>query len=224
MTDETKNKLQLAIDAVDSTIRNRKTRKVLRVTPGPVQLSAEAIANRDEQVSESIGVAGWAPFHYDRKRNECAEPWRFTLFFHQACQRLSDRFFELFTDIKPTNKIPRMLQACGALVLVSWIPENDAAPEKINQVNEEHLAAASAATQNLMLALEVRGLGSYWSSGGVLGSPPFFAEHGMAPDEKLIAAVFVHYPGLYSDDTLEIIEGKNRQKRSASEKWTRIID
>ena len=117
-----------------------------------------------------------------------------------------------------------MLKACGALVLVTWIPESEPANEKLVQVNEEHLAAAAAATQNLMLALEVRGLGTYWSSGGMLGSKTFFDRYGIESNSRLISAVFVNYPGLYSDESCEVIVGKNREKRSIWTRWTQVIE
>lgn len=212
------------VEAVDATIRNRETRKVLAENPPQVLLSADQVTQYDQWVAQAIEVSGWAPFHYDRKKNDVAEPWRYTLFHHAACQALADRFFDLFTDVKPTNKIPKMLRACGALVLVTWLPEEDKANEKIELVNQEHLAAAAAATQNLLLALEVRGFGTYWSSGGLLGTAPFYEQYGIEPSERLIAAVFVNYPGMFADESCQTIPGKNREKRSPWQSWTRVIE
>lgn len=211
-------------EVVDAIIRRRETRKVLAVGSSQPQLDSASIQLLDERVKASIAVSGWAPFHYERRLDDVAEPWRYTLLLHPACRQLSAEFEEIFDDIKPGNKLPRMLRACGALVLVTWIPESDTGNEKLIQVNEEHLAAAAAATQNLLLALEARGLGTYWSSGGVLGSPTCFERYGIRPESRLISAIFVHYPGLYAPEACEIISGKNREKRSDWDRWTQVIE
>lgn len=221
-----KNKTTVdSANLVDQTIRERKTLKVLATGPCEVMLDSDEIQRRDQDVLECIEFSGWAPFHYDRKQDDLAEPWRYAVLFHRQCRLLSEEFFDIFTDIKPSNKLPRMLNACGALVLVNWLPEKESESNagKITQVNEEHLAAASAATQNLMLSLEARGMGTYWSSGGVLGSRDYYDRIGMDPEARLIAAVFVNYPGLYPAENMEIISGKNREKRSSWDKWTKVI-
>lgn len=224
MNDKTTIDSPETVQSVDATIRNRVTRKVLATGETVPQLEAGAIEQLNQQVKQAVEVSGWAPFHYDRRHQGIAEPWRYTLLFHQACRLLAAEFEHVFDDIKPSNKIPKMLNACGALVLVTWLPENDSANAKIVQVNEEHLAAASAATQNLILALEARGLGTYWSSGGLLGSQTCFQRYSIVPESRLIAAVFVNYPGLYAEDSCEVIGGKNREKRSPSESWCQVIE
>ncbi len=209
---------------VDEVIKNRRTEKVLALENSSPLLKEAEIKHFDELVFQSVDVAGWAPFHYDRKKDGVAEPWRFTIFKASRCREIAEHFSEWFTDIKPNNKLPKMLNACGALVLVTWLPETEIDNPKIGQVNEEHLAAAAAATQNLLLALESRGLGTYWSSGGQLGSPEFFQRFEMNPDGRLIAAIFVRYPGLLSESAMDVIAGKNRQKRSQWQNWTKVID
>lgn len=208
---------------VDEVIKSRRTEKVLASDDHRLLLSQSEIEQFDELVFESVDVAGWAPFHYDRKKNGIAEPWRFTLFKSNRCREIADQFYDWFSDTKPNNKLPKMLNACGALVLVTWLPETEIDNAKIRQVNEEHLAAASAATQNLLLALESRNLGTYWSSGGQLGSAEFFQRFEMNPFGRLIAAIFVRYPGMLDDSATEIIIGKNREKRSPWQKWTKVI-
>jgi nitroreductase len=209
---------------VDEVIKRRRTEKVLAIGNSPPQLKEAEIKQFDELVFQAVDVAGWAPFHYDRKKDGLAEPWRFTIFKAHRCREIAKHFFDWFTDIKPNNKLPKMLNACGALVLITWLPETEIDNPKIGQVNEEHLAAAAAATQNLLLALESRELGTYWSSGGQLGSPEFFQRFDMNPAGRLIAAIFVRYPGLLDHNDINVISGKNREKRSQWQNWTQVID
>lgn len=212
------------INSVDAVIKSRRTEKVLASDDCPVLLNESEILEYDKMVFEAVDVAGWAPFHYDRKKEGIAEPWRFTIFKSKRCREISSRFYDWFSDTKPNNKLPKMLNACGSLVLITWLPETEIDNPKIGQVNEEHLAAASAATQNLLLALESRGLGTYWSSGGQLGSAGFFQRFEMNPSGRLIAAIFVHYPGMFDESATEVIVGKNREKRTGWQNWTSVID
>lgn len=212
--------------AVDSVIRQRCTEKVLADAPiwPDAERRAQVLA-ADEQVEQAIAVAGWAPFHYDRRVDGVAEPWRMYTLFHESCRALGRDFETISTNLKPGNKVPKMLNACGALVLVNWIPEESVEDNsKLAAVNHEHLAATAAAVQNMLLALETRGLGTYWSSGGALGSPEIFQRLGISTLETLLAAVFVDYPVLSQQANVERITGKNREKRSPAIRWSRRID
>ena len=145
--------------------------------------------------------------------------------FHGSCRALGQDFLNIATHLKPGNKVPKMLNACGALVLLTWIAEErEEDNSKVAEVNREHLAATAAAAQNLLLALEARGLGTYWSSGGALGAPEVFQKLGIATAEALLAAVFVDYPFLSQQANVERIAGKNREKRSPAIRWSRRID
>ena len=201
--------------------------------PNPDQSSQVDVA--DKLVRDSITVSGWAPFHYDRNLNSVAEPWRMQVLFHSACRNLAADFLNIVTDLKPGNKLPAMMNACGAMVLVSWLPQDSADDSsKLQQVNNEHLAATSAAVQNLLLALNARGFGTYWSSGGPLGSEAVAKKFGITTTQSLVAAVFVDYDFLSvnaetnsdgtDQNTIQRIPGKNRTKRSSMQKWCREID
>lgn len=214
---------EASLKAVQEAIRNRKTFKVLADVDSPIKLESTEI--EDTFVKQAISDAGWAPFHYDRKLNELAEPWRCHILWHDDCRDVAQQMRTWFPDMKPSNKLPTMLAACGALVLVTWIPAKDEEikdPEKLKTVNEEHLAATSAMVQNLLLVCTAAGYGSYWSSGGQFKTPLMFEKLSIPTNEKLSAAVFIEYPQTQSLD-LERLPGKNRSKRSDSNQWTREI-
>ena len=89
-----------------------------------------------------------------------------------------------------------MLAGCGALVLVTWLPEPDDSERGRGEahrtmMDEEHLAAAAAATQNLLLATKARKINTYWSSGGVLREWECFELCKIPVQEKLLGAVFM---------------------------------
>ena len=175
-------------------IRGRRTEKVLGDVDHPAPVSSRLAEERRSQILDAIRTAGWAPFHYARDVDGIAEPWRVHYLSHELCHRLA---VELRDDFKVMSKEPRLLAGCGAMVLVTWLPEADmdgAANQAAKARDEEHLAAASAMVQNLLLLLTEMGLGSYWSSGGILREPSMFKRLGIPEREKLLAAVFVEFP------------------------------
>ena len=109
------------VEVLSQVVRSRKTLKVLRDTSDPVEISQEVADKNRPLVMRSIELAGWAPFHYARGLEGIPEPWRFHVLWHDECRHVAKHFHEWFADAKPSNKLPMMLAACGALVLVNWI-------------------------------------------------------------------------------------------------------
>lgn len=211
--------------SVRNTIRNRRTLKVLGDTNHPLEISREICDTNRPLVLQAIADAGCAPFHYDRNHQSIAEPWRFHLLWHEQCRKIAANFFEWFDgDIKPNTKIPAMLSASGALIIVNWLPQEGLAKsEKSTLINEEHLAATAAAVQNLLLLLTAHGMGTYWSSGGQFRSEAMFSRMGISPVERLLAAVFVEFPETMNLD-MERLPGKQRKNRTSVDNWLNVVE
>ena len=215
-----------AVTVVESVLKARRTEKVLVDVDSLAPLSEAAAAQTREAVLRSLRAAGWAPFHYPRNVSGIAEPWRaHVLWRDQAC-RLA-RYLQ--DDLGVTTKEPRLAAACSALVLVTWLPEvadskagEDPEPssDKLVARNEEHLAAAAAMVQSMLLMLTAHGMGTYWSSGGVLRQPVAFDHLGIPRTERLLAAVFVEHPDA-AHDNAERKPGSLRQSRS--DNWIREL-
>jgi nitroreductase len=223
MTEESKK----AVCDLAKIMRERQTCKVLGDPLEPVKFSQQTLDDCNAIVKEAIANAGWAPFHYDRGVDGIAEPWRAHFLGEKSCRHIAREFSNWFVDVKPTNKLPAMLSACGSLVLVTWLPQfrgdakangEELPPEKRAQVDDEHLSATAAMIQNLLLLLTAGGLGTYWSSGGQLGSQTAFDQLGISLQERLAGAIFVEYPN-GSGPVVERVAGKNRSRRSAAGKW-----
>jgi nitroreductase len=161
------------VRAVDAAICARRTHKVLGgAGPEPASFAAA--------LQESLEVAGMAPFHFARSE-EIPEPWRLRAFVGAGLERVRG---ELDAAGVLYAKLPAIFGGAGALVQATWLPE--ARPER----DCEHLAAASAAVQNLLLAMHARGFASYWCSAPVLGKADAARILGVDPAEAYLGSLF----------------------------------
>jgi nitroreductase len=218
---------------IDRIIRERKTAKILRDPAQCTDLSAEMAATMRQTLEELIEVAGWAPFHKvaDKQAHRQGEmvspvPWRFYVLEKSACcqvvQFIKDRA-ERYPDSKWSNawdsKIPKLLTGCSASIQVTWLPDPPVNGEtlELTDRNIEHIAAASAAVQNLLLAAQARNLHNYWSSGGILNDEETFDYLGMPRNQMLLGAIFLIHPEQPYDENRP---GGLREQRGAVSDWS----
>lgn len=215
--------------ALDGIMQSRRTVKALGDIHQPPVVPDDFMP----KVKAAIESACWAPFHYpahevhtsNRDQNSKV-PWRFYPMDQQNALKLAHKVLEHpDLDVEEVSTIIRLMAACGAMVMVTWLPEPDdsiraTSPTKLTLINEEHVAAAGAATQNLLLAAKARGIDSYWSSGGVLRDWECFEMCGIPIKEKLLGVIFL-YPEL--PEHIDIRPGKLRNMRGSLEQWTRWI-
>jgi nitroreductase len=210
---------------VSDVVRQRRTVKLLGNVEQPLWPDPGITREFDQVVKQAISDAGLAPFHFDRKVDGIAEPWRTYILWHDSCRQLAADFSNVFGDIKPGNRIPAMLSGCGAVVIVNWLPETDQSivdSQKRESVNHEHLLAVGAYIQNLLLICEAAGCTTYWSSGGQLGSNTFFERVAIPNGEKIAGAIYIGYPEQQAT-TLERLGGGQHQRRSPSDRWCREL-
>lgn len=205
---------------VDGVIRERRTVKVLADEAFPAGPEVRAV------VEELAATAGWAPFHRVAARVHLEGaltsivPWRFYLVDADGCRALRQALLARGDK----SKIPRMLAAASALVQATWLP-NPAKGEhtglfEATEENMEHVAAAGAAVQNLLLAATARGIPNYWASGGALRGPEAFGWMGIPAGEILLGSLF-----LFPTETAgaEVSPGSHRNNRSAPSDWSRWV-
>jgi len=206
----------------DEAIRRRKTEKILSSSELP-------IGDQRALVNELLTLAGQAPFHraceeHHRQPSAQAgvEPWRFHALDAATCRKL-----RLQLPSENAGKIPAMLAAADALIMATWLPNSGEAPAMGDEPgfaatlnNMEHIAAASAAIENLLLAATSRGVSNYWSSGGVLRSTEVFALLGIPRSQILLGAVFL-FPKEYG--AAELATSKLREHRGSLEAWSRWV-
>lgn len=216
-------------EAVEAVIRRRKTEKVLcHDTDVHNSVPVEVAEQHKKTVLDSIKTAGWAPFHYPRNEDKIAEPWRAHILWRDDALKVAQYMRDEIDNVKGE---PALLAGCSAMVLVTWLPRyygrdsqgvicQPSQKQSEIDIDEEHLAGASAMVQNLLLMLTAHGMGNYWSSGGKLRGQAMFEYLGIPSEERFLAAVFIEYPEMM-DDSKERKPGKLRDKRS--ERWIRQV-
>ncbi|MEM7198631.1 MAG: nitroreductase family protein [Planctomycetota bacterium] len=206
-------------------IRARRTLKVLADPAQPFPECDDALA---PTLAGIVEVAGWAPFHYQADAVHRAGtldsgvPWRFYALAGSACQRLIQWFD---AEQMTAGKVRHMLAAARACVLATWLP--DPGPDDAFQAfepslrNMEHIAAASAASQNLLLAATDQGFETYWSSGGLFRTEQAYDRLGIPPREVLLGALF-----LFPTDVQGVPAkpGAHRDARGPAESWSRWVE
>lgn len=188
-----------------SKLEARRTYKTIGDLNEPV-LSSEISSQRIDRI---IASAGNAPLHYacdrshrnvdDRQNNSLnsSVPWRAYKLDAVSCNGLMD----FLIDSGDATKVPNMLAAAEYLVQVTWLPDEgtlfnrDAGKDETAFVgtlrNMEHVAAASAFVQSLLLAGEEQGFKTYWSSGGALKSAAVFEYLKIPLNQLLIGSIFL---------------------------------
>lgn len=206
-------------------LNQRKTSKVLANIDNPLL----PVGLERSKIDQWLAAAGQAPFHYPAERGHREDltspvPWRMYKFDASASRNLLE---DLKINAPEASKILNMLAACDGLILATWTPDAPQTGElgksnlfEATERNMEHIAAASAAVQNLLLLATEAGWRTYWSSGGVLRTPKIFDRIGISNTEILLGAIFI-YPQDVGD--AEIKDGKLSDVRGDVHDWSRWV-
>ncbi|MBK1876277.1 nitroreductase family protein [Pelagicoccus mobilis] len=180
-----------------------------------------------EKLAAILEAAGWAPFHKPAAREyrvgdqDGIEPWRCHVLDAKQCRELRQRLL----DAGDTTKIPKMLAVADYLIQVTWLQEPRAESDDSlfdpSIQNMEHIAAASAAIQNMLLAATAREIPNYWSSGGKLRSPEVFEMLGITSEEILLGSVLLFPRDL---EGAQVKAGALRHSRSEVGQWSRRVE
>lgn len=220
--------------AVDAAIKNRKTQKVLAEEKWDIPKQSEQL---HDIIHDLLDLAAFAPYHKRCHEKHLSNqfssgvPWRVYVLDANACRQLYDYIQQ--ENIK-AGKISNMLAAADALLLVTWLPEpsetlnsDENNKERLlfegNLKNMEHIAAASAAIQNILIGATARNIPNYWSSGGQLRQAQLRTHLSIPLEEPLLGALF-----LFPEDSEKrgafIKPGALRKEGKKSSEWSRWIE
>lgn len=162
----------------------------------PAQYNSKPIAK--EEIEKLLEAANWAPNH--RK----TEPWRFKVLTGDSKARLgkflANKYQEV--DARPKqvkiNKLIENPKRAGAIIAICMQRDlNESLPEW------EEIAATAMAVQNIWLVATEMGIGSYWSSPGLIKYMDEFFE--LNEGEKCLGFFYLGY----SDETITQGERKS---------------
>ena len=147
----------------------------------------------DATVRELIELAVLAPNH------RLTEPWRFTVVRGAARERLGSVWAPLGVAKLPLQGAERAaalereaakLKRAPVLIVVSVRTDADAVTAT------EDLCAAAAATQNLLIAANAKGLGAMWRTGDMAESLEVKQFLGLDPSDRIVAFVYLGAPAM----------------------------
>jgi nitroreductase len=218
----------IELERFESIVRGRKTTKLMAQENFPGDRSLPILDNL-------LACAGWAPFHrmcstqhrVDTGQPTGIEPWRFHVLEAADCRQLR----EFVLPLPAAGKIPAMLATCDALIMATWLPNPPQADEMSDDTesfepsleNVEHIAAASAAVQSLLLASTAAEIDNYWSSGGVLRTAEVFQLLGIPTHQRLLGAIFLFPRPTESDIQSQTVGSKLRDSRGDLNAWSRRV-
>jgi nitroreductase len=214
---------------MDQVIKARKTEKVLSATPWPVEMSE---AQQRELAAELLELAGAAPYHYESAAKHRGEldsslPFRYYVLSAEKCRETAAEAIKQGVE---AGKMGEMLHTADLMFVVTFTPDlfgdQDDSREPIpftgNLRNMEHIAAASASIQNVLLGATSRGLPNYWSSGGVLRFDPMRSYLGIPMSEVLLGGLMI-FPKDGADRADMVAKGSLREKGKAIESWSKWV-
>lgn len=142
-----------------------------------------------ELIERILDAGAQAPNHHKIR------PWRFVVLTGAARERLGEVMVQALLRRNPSA--PPEVQAAErgkplrAPVLIAVGVDRPIGPKVVEM---ENVNAAAAATQNMLLAAHALGLGAMWRTGPAATEPEVKSLLGFAPDQHLIAFVYVGYP------------------------------
>ena len=213
---------------INQIIKSRKTQKVLAEQPLPITSTNNSIIN------ELLELAAAAPYHFkcceehkNEPLNSCL-PWRSYTLDAKSCRLLLEYIEQ--NEIK-TGKIANLLAAADALIITTWLPdeiekessESEPLPFIGSIRNMEHIAAASAAIQNILLGATARDIPNYWSSGGKLRANVLRDFLEIPLSEILLGAIFL-FPKNSIELGVQIKDGAVREHGKEVNTWSKAIN
>lgn len=141
----------------------------------------------EEIIKTILENANYAPTH------KMTEPWRFIVFKGESLKRLASFFSERYRTITaPESFSQARYDAAGEKVLKSdcvIVINAELHPDKLPEWEE--VAAVACAVQNMWLTATAYGIGSYWSSPGVLKELAQFLQ--LDENQKCLGLYFMGY-------------------------------
>jgi|SRR5690349_21407075 len=142
-----------------------------------------------ELIEKLLDAAAQAPNHYK------VRPWRFVVLTGEGLRKLGDVMAASQQERHPEFPL-ESFDKCRSLPLRAPVVIAVAVdkPSEAKVLEIENVAAAAAATQNLLLAAHALGLGAKWRTSEWARDPMVKEFLGFASDQHIIAFIYLGYP------------------------------
>ncbi|NWF65350.1 MAG: nitroreductase [Chloroflexi bacterium] len=142
-----------------------------------------------ETIEKLLSAAVQAPNHHK------VRPWRFVVLTGNGRMKLGDVMAASFADRNPGAPADgldktRALPLRAPVVIAVGADK----PSEARIIEEENIAAASAACQNILLAAHALGLGAIWRTGEWARDVKVKEFLGFAADQHIVGFIYVGYP------------------------------
>lgn len=190
--------MNTTVNTLNHIVRHRRSIKPERYT---------GVAVADEIVHEMLENARWAPTH------ALTEPWRFFVFTGDGLQKFAHFQSELYKTITAPdqfnenkyNGLRNTPLKASHIILIGMSRQET---QKIPVMEE--IAAVSCAVQNMMLTATAHGIGSYWSTSGVVFKPEMKTFLGLGENDQCLGMLYIgNYNGEVIDSTRKPISDKS---------------
>lgn len=142
-----------------------------------------------ELIEKILAAAVQAPNHHK------VRPWRFVVLTGPGRERLGQVLAASILKAKPESPAVALdaerAKFLRAPLLIAVGVDRPVEP-KVLEI--ENICAAAAAAQNLLLAARGLGLAAHWRTGPAATDPEVKAFLGLAPEQHLIAFIYIGYP------------------------------
>jgi nitroreductase len=150
---------------------------------------------RREQIERMLEAATHAPNHHK------VQPWRFFVLAGHAREELgavmADALATHLVEIGSEKAQALLNKERGKLmrspVIIIVAAEQASAP---NVLAIENIEATAAAVENMLLTAEEMGLACMWRTGDAAYDPRIKTWLGLAPEDHIVAFVYVGYPAI----------------------------
>jgi nitroreductase len=143
------------------------------------------------EIEKLLGAAAQAPNHYK------VRPWRFIVIEGEARKLLGEVLAQAFLRKSPQvgqDGLDKERAKPFRAPLIIAVGVDRPAEPRVQEI--ENVCAAAAACQNILLAAVELGIAGYWRTGDAVRDPEVKAHLGLAPEQELIAFLYLGYPAL----------------------------
>jgi nitroreductase len=144
----------------------------------------------DAQVNEILELANWAPTHGR------TEPWRFYVYGGEALKQFGKDHADLYWNNTEEDKrqqatYDKLMHNVDLASHVVIAVMKRGSNEKIPKLEE--LAAASAATEHVLLGATALGIASFWSTSGMALKPALKQYLELGAEDEVLGLIFLGY-------------------------------